>query len=271
MIAILMATYNGEKYIETQLKSILCQTIQDWMLYIRDDGSTDGTLSVIYKFIEKDSRIKLVSDIVEHRGAGNSFMWLLSKVNADYYMFCDQDDYWLPNKIESTINRMDSIEKERGNSIPVIVHSDVKVADADLSIMSDSLYKFMGQYNRVQNAEALLIGNIAIGCTIMINAAAKKIMFPYEKYAIMHDYWMALKVYVHNGVVSFIETPTMLYRQHGNNTLGATRNVSTIYKLIHLKLYFSNFRECWIMSHRLSRLSFIKFLFLKVRYNYMKK
>ena len=164
---------------------------------------------------------------------------------------------------------MDSIEKERGESTPIIVHSDVKVVDANLSIMSDSLYKFMGQYNRVQNAEALLVGNIALGCTIMINATAKKIMFPYEKYAIMHDYWMALKVYVHNGVISFIESPTMLYRQHGKNTLGAARNVSTMYKLIHWKLYFSRFRECWIMSHRLSGVSFIRFLYLKIRYNYI--
>ena len=153
MIAILMATYNGEKYIETQLKSILCQTIRDWVLYIRDDGSTDRTLSVISKFIKKDIRIKLVSDTVEHRGADNSFMWLLNKVNADYYMFCDQDDYWLPNKIENTISRMDSIEKERGESTPIIVHSDVN---------ADSTYNgyYTGNGIAELNHKRYILGNL---------------------------------------------------------------------------------------------------------------
>lgn len=106
-VAILMSTYNGEKYLDAQIKSIINQTNPHWHLYIRDDGSRDRTPQIIQKYVRQDNRISWLNpDHVVNRGVTRSFMELLQQTTADFYMFCDQDDVWLPNKIQVTLNKM---------------------------------------------------------------------------------------------------------------------------------------------------------------------
>ena len=101
MIAILMSTYNGERYLREQIDSLLNQTYKDWKLYIRDDGSTDETISIIESYVnDYPDLIVLLKDDLGNLGSARSFMRILSVVDADYYMFCDQDDVWLPNKVK---------------------------------------------------------------------------------------------------------------------------------------------------------------------------
>lgn len=98
-VVILMSTYNGEEYLESQIKSILNQTYKKWQLYIRDDGSTDNTVNIIEKYCALDPRINFYNENSRNNvGVVHSFMELLENVEADYYMFSDQDDFWLKNR-----------------------------------------------------------------------------------------------------------------------------------------------------------------------------
>lgn len=264
MIAILMATFNGAKYIREQIDSILSQTYPDWTLYVRDDGSTDETLSIVKEYVRLYTSIKIINDDNLHKGPGDSFMWLLNEVQADYYMFCDQDDVWLNNKLETSYERMMEEEK-RSRYKPILVYSDAKIVDANLLEMSTSWYEYIGKKGQKNDNRYFLIGNLALGCTIMINEKAKKVMFPYETYSIMHDYWLALKVYANGGILAYIDSPLMLYRQHGKNALGAAKKVGIYSKILHFREYFRRFRECWIMSHRMTGVGLCYFLYLKIK------
>jgi rhamnosyltransferase len=97
-IAILLATYNGGQYLMEQLDSLLQQTCQEWTLYIHDDGSTDNTYDILREYSQKHSNI-YVLEYESQRGAMGNFLSLLQRVEADYYMFCDQDDVWLKQKV----------------------------------------------------------------------------------------------------------------------------------------------------------------------------
>ncbi|MBR4154305.1 MAG: glycosyltransferase [Paludibacteraceae bacterium] len=107
-VAILMATYNGAKYLREQIDSLFVQTYRDWTLYIQDDGSKDATLDIIKEY--SDERIVLVDVGLTRQGAGMNFMSLLNMVESEYYMFCDQDDVWFEDKMEKELARMKEIE-----------------------------------------------------------------------------------------------------------------------------------------------------------------
>ncbi len=112
MVAILLSTYNGQLYLKEQIDSLLDQTYKNWCLFVRDDGSSDDTLQIISTYAKKcPERIVLLTDNRGNIKPAASFMQLLSMVDMDYYMFCDQDDIWLSTKIERTYEEMVSIEK----------------------------------------------------------------------------------------------------------------------------------------------------------------
>ena len=121
-IAILMATYNGEKYLREQIDSLLAQTCCDWTLYIQDDGSKDATLDIIKSY--DDERIVLVDVGLTRQGACMNFMSLLNMVESEYYMFCDQDDVWFEDKVELSYMRMKEEELKYGIDRPILVFSD---------------------------------------------------------------------------------------------------------------------------------------------------
>ncbi|MDD4782006.1 MAG: glycosyltransferase, partial [Tissierellia bacterium] len=129
MIDILLASYNGEKYIGEQIESILNQTYQDWFLYIKDDCSIDNTLDIALEYERKYiDKIKVIKSDIPSGSAKNNFFSMLPYSQNDYIMTCDQDDIWLPNKIELTFNKMKDVEKENSN-IPILIHTDLKVVD----------------------------------------------------------------------------------------------------------------------------------------------
>ena len=221
-IDILLSTYNGYPYLKELLDSVLNQTFKDWRLIVRDDGSSDGTCETIQNYCKEfPDKITIVNNNEAHIGACQSFARLLECSTAKYIMFCDQDDVWLPTKIAMTLNRMCEIESLH-KGLPILVHTDLKVVDKDLGIISDSFWKFQHINPDLKRINNMLIMNNVTGCTMMINKELKMLSIPITEGSVMHDWWIALVASVF-GITEHINFATILYRQHGRNDTGAMR------------------------------------------------
>jgi len=142
MIDILLAAYNGERFLKQQIDSILAQSNQDWQLLIRDDNSSDSTVNIIKDYTVKyPHKIRLIEDDRGRLGPALNFGKLLEHTDNDYVMFSDQDDVWLPDKIDLTLNTMKDAEEIYPN-MPILVHTDLKVVNEDLKIIADSLWSY---------------------------------------------------------------------------------------------------------------------------------
>ena len=223
LVEILMAVYNGEKYIGEQIDSILSQTYQNWFLVIRDDGSTDETVDIIGHYIRQHpQKIKLISGNGNHIGSSMSFSRLLEHSEAVCIMLCDQDDVWLPDKINLSLQKLRELEEKYGNQRPLLVFTDLVVVDSGLNVIHDSFWDYQRINPDRTAANQLIVENVVTGCTMMMNAALRRIVRAIHPNAIMHDQWIALVCSVF-GAMDYVKTPTVLYRQHGVNQLGARR------------------------------------------------
>lgn len=273
MIAILMSTYNGEKYLREQIESFFSQTFKDWKLFIRDDGSKDNTQSIISEFARKyPEQIFLIDSAPADKGVGESFMHLLRVVDAEYYMFSDQDDVWMPQKIEHTFNKLMALEKQHGNGIPIGVFTDLCVTDEKLNVLMPSLW-------RGDNRNPELIRDFYIqwtnrhciyGCTLMLNRAVKSVVFPYHQaLGLIHDVWIEY-ILIHEGVYDYIDEPTIFYRQHGDNAIGANfghSNKSETEKIIKnpLKL-IPLLRKDYLRARMMPfHVSYLKILYYRIK------
>lgn len=218
MVAVLLAVYNGEKYLKEQLESILSQTFSDVKIIIRDDGSNDNSPLIIEEYRKNYPQKIFVLSGESTGGAATNFAALLEHCDEDYIMFCDQDDVWLPDKIEKTLSVMKATE-DYGQT-PVLVHTDLKVVDQNLNVISPSFFDFQKLKQSKVSLPALLVQNYVTGCTIMINRALKQRCGKIPKGCIMHDWWLALIAIIFGELVC-IDEATMLYRQHANNQVGA--------------------------------------------------
>jgi glycosyltransferase involved in cell wall biosynthesis len=217
-----MATYNGGQYVGEQIDSLLCQTFDDWHLYIHDDGSTDDTEDIIRTYASEHPLKITIMKYPSQGGACRNFLSMLEKVDAPYYMFCDQDDVWLRDKTEKTFDRMKTLEQQQADR-PLLVHSDLMLTDAQLNVTDMSFIRNQHiKIAAIKTFEDYAATNTVTGCTTLFNQYAKAcIRRPYDR-AILHDAWLCLSVVAQGGVVSFIDEPLVKYRQHDNNTLGST-------------------------------------------------
>lgn len=219
-VDILLATYNGEKYIAEQIESLQKQTFTDWRLLVSDDGSTDETVSIVKAIQQKESRIELAPDHEPTGSPANNFLYLLEKSTAPYVMFCDQDDVWLPEKIAKTFDAMKAVGSDA--TLPVAVHTDSIVVDEELRVLLPS---FLGTHFHGPEDYTLykaLVSNICQGSTMMLNRPLIKRVLGVRapKEFPQHDYWAAV-VALGEGRLVCLEKPTLLYRQHGGNVVGA--------------------------------------------------
>jgi len=196
---ILMSTHNGDKYIHNQINSIISQTYNNWRLMIVDDGSSDNTNDHIDYFSFKDSRITVIKSENRNIGPSQSFINVLKKSSSSYFMFADQDDVWLPEKISLTLHAL--ANEHTDNSLPRLVYSDLQVVDRDLQVIHPSFLK----YQRLKPAKFAsfrreLLQNIVTGCTLGGNAAlrekALQVMNGMTESIIMHDWWLALVAFL---------------------------------------------------------------------------
>ena len=217
-VAILMSTYNGEKYLQEQMNSLIKQTGVMVEIFIRDDGSRDSTVDLLKDYSDKNANIHLT--IGKNVGVGNSFMSLVGSVsdNFDYYAFSDQDDIWLDDKLSKAIAM---ISKNEG---PELYCSN--------QILVDSSGKEIGvRFGKTPDLspEKILVHNKATGCTMVWNRDLQKILstfLPSEQLLInrIHDVWVAIVASV-CGNITYDENSYILYRQHENNVVGAKESV----------------------------------------------
>ncbi|HEO7550436.1 TPA: glycosyltransferase family 2 protein [Streptococcus agalactiae] len=224
-VNILMATYNGEKFLAQQIESIQKQTFKEWNLLIRDDGSSDKTCDIIKNFTAKDSRIRFINENEHHNlGVIKSFFTLVNYEVADFYFFSDQDDVWLPEKLSVSLEAA----KHKASDVPLLVYTDLKVVNQELNILQDSMIRAQSHH---ANTTLLpeLTENTVTGGTMMINhALAEKWFTPND--ILMHDWFLALLA-ASLGEIIYLDLPTQLYRQHDNNVLGA-RTMDKRFKIL---------------------------------------
>ncbi len=222
-IAVVMATYNGEKYIAEQIDSVLASGFQDFEIFIYDDGSKDSTLSILKEYEQRfPEKLHIVQNEV-NLGVTMNFLNALSRTTADYVMFSDQDDVWMKNKLGLTLKRMRHMEAQLGKNTPVAVFTDAEVVDRDLNTINSSFFA-SGHLNPGRTDLAhMLMENKLIGCTVMVNAALRKVLqgSTLPKQARYHDWWIGL-IAASFGKIGFVKESTLYYRQHGDNVVGDT-------------------------------------------------
>ncbi len=221
MIDILMAVYQGEAYVAEQIESILQQTYTDWTLLIGDDGSKDRTMEILSAYEAKyPSKIRVIPNKVNSGSAQANFFHLLSLSKAAYAMTCDHDDVWLPDKVEKTMGEMERLERESPPGTPILVHTDLEVVDENLRTIAPSMFQLQNLDSRRVSLSRLLAQNVVTGCTMLANRPLLDLAKDPPASAIMHDWWLAL-VAAAFGRIGFVDDPTIRYRQHGNNEVGA--------------------------------------------------
>ncbi|MBO7258442.1 MAG: glycosyltransferase family 2 protein [Paludibacteraceae bacterium] len=267
MIDILLSTYNGECFLREQLDSLLAQTYTDWRLFVRDDGSVDGTLALIREYcVRYPEKILEYQDELGNIGSMRSFEELLIHcASGEYVMFCDQDDVWLPEKIAVFHQEMKRLEAAWGADLPLLVHGDMRVVDQSLGLINESFWKYANLRPDLldENARFLGICNDMTGCSCMFNQTARHGALPFNPRSYMHDAWIGVSVIARGGKIHPIYKPTMLYRQHGNNTLGA---VEYSRSLLNLGFRWKLARQSYANAHPLIFKNVLSFAWHKLRY-----
>jgi rhamnosyltransferase len=243
--SILLSSFNGAKFIATQLNSLLSQDYQCFNILIRDDASSDSTKNILAN--QKDIRIQLLADSIDNIGIKRSFDKIIESVSADYYCFADQDDIWLPNKLSKLIG----IINEMDNKKPCLVFSDMHFIDQNGElILKDFIRTRLGLKKGIQETE-FLQGHIS-GCLMLFNEKAKEAYLKYNTQNILHDYHMLMMCFL-MGSVYFYNDSLVHHRIHSNNAVGIGKKSpflielkdflkyifnNTIYRKIMFKLYF---------------------------------
>jgi glycosyltransferase involved in cell wall biosynthesis len=225
-VDILLATYNGERFLSRQLDSLFSQTYPNWHLYIRDDGSTDGTVAIIGKYAGKyPGQITFLGSENNGRGAMGNFSLLMGKSKAPYIAFCDQDDEWLPEKLAQSVSTLQELEHGRPE-IPCFVFSDLEMIDDTGKVFAPSLWKHDGLDPRKISLSRLLVQNVPYGCAAMVNRSLLTLATPVDERALLHDHWMALLAAA-AGKMAHIPQATIRHRIH---TANASRTENPIEK-----------------------------------------
>ncbi len=217
-VGIVMAAYNSEKFIGEQLDSILSGTYQDIHIYVRDDGSTDNTVSIVKEYEQKyPCKVQLVEN-KQNGGLVKNFLTGVMEAKENYIMFSDHDDVWLPDKVKVTLEAMQEAEASEGEQ-PIVVFTDNTIVDGDLKPLGASFYERSHFDFNQMGLSYMLMENKLIGCTMMINRSLAEKIKVLPDHARVHDWWIAL-IAAAFGKIVFVNEQTMLYRQHGSNVIG---------------------------------------------------
>ncbi|WP_223813001.1 MULTISPECIES: glycosyltransferase family 2 protein [unclassified Pantoea] len=236
-VSILMGTYNGEKYLTEQLQSIASQTYTNWNLIVSDDGSTDSTCEIIEQFaLNHPDKVYL------HKGPGKGFaanffnMLQRSDINSEFYAFCDQDDIWLDDKLESAVMQLSSVPENKYK----LYGSRTKLID--------SYGKFIGYspcFTKAFSFNNALLQSYAGGNSMVFSRGLKQIFetFPVDLKIVSHDWILYIICSAMNGAVIYDREPKILYRQHEDNLVGS--NIGLLSKVKRFNRLFSGEFKTW--------------------------
>ncbi|MGI2258571.1 glycosyltransferase family 2 protein [Shewanella sp. GXUN23E] len=252
---VLLSTYNGEAYLKEQLDSILVQSEYLSKIIIRDDGSSDNTIAIIEEYQSQfPELINFINDGTGNMGVKDSFFYLSKFTTSDYMAFCDQDDVWLPEKLATLATFIDTNElSDRKN--PVLVHSDLTVVDKSLNRICDSFIGYLGVDGSSTNVADLLIRNTVTGCAAVVNRPLMELAIKHKGLFKYHDECVAVVAALFESVY-FIDKPLLLYRQHGNNVVGAPKDNFSLQNRYKTKIYL---RFPWCnLKYKVNELILIK-------------
>lgn len=215
---VLLACFQGERFLAAQLDSLLDQTYQHFHILVRDDDSSDRTKAILEEYATRFPEKITILPSHERLGVIGNFNALLGKADADIVFFCDQDDIWEKEKMQLTVNQFQGDLKT-----PMLVHTDLQIVDEQ----GKHLHRSFWEHSNLDPIEGshfnrLLVQNHATGCAMAINKALKDLAYPIPPEAMMHDWWISL-IASACGKMKAIEIPAIRYRQHANNTLGACK------------------------------------------------
>jgi glycosyltransferase involved in cell wall biosynthesis len=220
---VLLATYNGERYLPALLDSVLGQRFQPFTIVARDDCSRDATPAILADYAARHpGRIRILPSPLQRSGPCANFASLISAAEADFIFFCDQDDVWLPDKMKLTQEVMARLVERHGDDCPLLVHTDLAVVGPELEPLDASFFRYAGLDPTRNKLEDLLLGNVATGCTMLLNRALYAAALPLDPCVLMYDHWIA-QVAAALGRIAYLDEPTVLYRQHADNVVGVER------------------------------------------------
>ncbi len=228
VVEILLAVYNGERYLAEQLDSILAQSDDRWHLTVSDDGSEDASPAIIADYARRyPEKIGVRPAGRRFGGARDHFFDLMATCDAEYMLFCDQDDVWYPDKVKRTREALIAAAAQWGPETPILVFSDQTPTDADLNPLAPSLMRYQGQYFEAFDYRSILMQNVVTGGAMGINRALARLGRPRGDATgiIMHDWWLAATA-ARFGHVVYLDEPLGAYRQHIDNAVGA-KNVNS--------------------------------------------
>ena len=216
---ILLATHNGEAFLRPQLESILAQSDSRWHLTLSDDGSTDGTCAVLDEYAARyPEKITHLRSGKRFGSARDHFLYLMRRCDADRMLFCDQDDVWHADKLALTMDALD----QAGDG-PALVFTDLRPVDARMREIAPSMAAYQHRPVHCLDWRSLLLQNTANGCTMGFNRALADLAGQCREDAAlpMHDSWLAATA-ARFGKLIYLDVPTVDYRQHGSNSVGAS-------------------------------------------------
>ena len=266
-VQVLLATYNGEKFLREQLNSIINQEYKSWEILIHDDGSVDNTISILNEYKKNyPNKIKLLIDQKIFSSASMNFFHLIEHRSreANLYCLCDQDDIWHKNKLKIIIDKYNSEDNQK----PLLIHSDLSLINARGKLLEKSHNKLINYQKNLIRKNSCLYYNPVPGCAMSINSAlADKIS--YSKYMVMHDWWILLSAMFENATILYIKFPLVKYRQHSKNVLGFKKiNIFILVLRLLFKIpsYFKNVKKAYIQSNQFFYQSKLQYFFRLVIY-----
>lgn len=205
MYSICMATFNGARFLEEQLSSILnSSSTDDCEIIISDDGSTDRTIDILAQFAQSEPRIRILQG--PRRGVVDNFANALAHARGDVIFLSDQDDIWQPEKVQSVLTQMENPE------ILAVVHNALLVDEKGNSLnttMFDLRHSGSGLFRNLKR-------NAFVGCCMAVRAELLQIALPFPPGIAMHDWWLGLLAEA-SGTTAFLDDTLIKYRRHDSN------------------------------------------------------